>query len=94
MKIRQQECRQQLIARRGNWSSNDRSLPKYMTKTWKVSRILNFFVTGNDHNTESSNDDGSDAQDMESQDEEDLGHVRPGGGFTSAVSIRPILILN
>jgi hypothetical protein len=35
-----------------------------------------------------ADEDSSDEEDMESQDEEDMGYgSRPGGGFTSAVSI-------
>jgi hypothetical protein len=47
-------------------------------------------VTCCDHSTANADADGSDDSDMESQDDEDLGHgARPGGGFTSAVSIQP-----
>jgi hypothetical protein len=42
------------------------------------------------HSTVNANEDESEDPDVESQDEGDMGcGVRPGGGFTSAVSIRP-----
>ena len=47
-------------------------------------------MTGGDNNTVDHNEDGSDAQDVESQFDEDLGHgAHPSGGFTSVVSIHP-----
>jgi hypothetical protein len=47
-------------------------------------------VTSSDHNTVNADEDESDKSDVESQDEGDMGHgARPGGGFTSVVSIYP-----
>ena len=36
-----------------------------------------------------ANEDENEDPDVESQDEGDMGAVRPGGGFTSVVSIQP-----
>ena len=43
-----------------------------------------------DHDIVNADKDESDDWNMESQDEGDMGHgARPGGGFTSVVSIHP-----
>jgi hypothetical protein len=54
-----------------------------------VSDVLNFCLTCSDSSTVDADDNGSDSQDVESQDEGDLGYgARPGGGFTSVVSVQ------
>jgi hypothetical protein len=59
-----------------------------MMKT--VRYILNSSITCSDHSTVNADEGESNDSDMESQDEGDLGYgARPGGGFTSVVSIQP-----
>jgi hypothetical protein len=88
MKSRLPDCRLQLIVKRKSWPSSDRSLPSTVTKMPVVSLIFPYETCG-DHTIVVVDEEDIDELDVESQDDEDVGYgARPGGGFTSVVSIQ------
>lgn len=85
MMSRRPECRPQSIAKIKSWPSTDRGL----LNTMIVRHVLSSFATRSHHGTVNTNENEADNRDLESQDEDDMGHgARAGGGFTSAVSFQ------
>lgn len=73
--------RLQLNAKKKSWLSTNTNL-----LSTKVRHALSSSITHGDHSTVNKNKD--DEEEIESQDENDMGHeAHVGGGFTSAVSL-------